>query len=150
MGAGIGAWLGPVGGYGMSGNYRRDYWKENGGMQLSNPAYYDVFYKACSKLLNDYDFRFFKFDGISAQFTSVGPDPGTVGEENAEGIIHAEQEMRKVKPDIFFNTTVGTWASPFWFHVTDAVWRQEADYAEIGNNKSDRERWITYRDRLVY
>lgn len=27
MNAGVGAWLGPVGGYGQSGNYRRDYWK---------------------------------------------------------------------------------------------------------------------------
>ena len=46
-GAGVGAWLGPVGGYGQSGNYRRDYWnKKGGGMQLSNPAYYAAFKKA--------------------------------------------------------------------------------------------------------
>ena len=150
MGAGIGAWLGPVGGYGTSGTYRRNYWKDKGGMQLSNPAYYQVFYDACSSMIRDYDFRFFKFDGISAQFSSVGPDDGVVGCENAEAIIRMEEEIRKIKPDVFFNTTVGTWASPFWFHVTDAVWRQESDYSEIGNNKSDRERWITYRDRLVY
>ena len=150
MQSGIGAWLGPVGGYGQSGNYRRGYWGDKGGMQLSNPAYYKVFYDACSNLIKNYDFRFFKFDGISAQWSSVGPDAGTVGEENAEGIIHAEMDMRKVKDDIFFNTSVGTWASPFWFHITDAVWRQENDFGTIGNQGSDRERWITYRDRLVY
>lgn len=44
----------------------------------------------------------------------------------------------------------GTWASPFWFHFTDAVWRQEGDYGEAGDQGTDRERWITYRDRLVY
>ena len=38
MGAGIGAWLGPVGGYGASGNHRRAYWSDKGGMQLSTPA----------------------------------------------------------------------------------------------------------------
>ncbi len=150
MGSGIGAWLGPVGGYGTSGNYRRSYWSSRGGMQLSNAAYYNVFYNACKYMLDNYDFRFFKFDGISAQWSSVGPDAGTTGEENAEGIISAEQAMRRIKPDIFFNTTVGTWASPFWFHITDAVWRQENDYGEIGNQGTDREKWITYRDRLVY
>lgn len=150
MGSGTGAWLGPVGGYGTSGTYRRNYWNGKGGMQLSNPAYYKVFLDACSMLTESYDFRFFKYDGISAQFSAVGPDAGTTGEENAEGIINIEREVRKLKADIFLNTTVGTWASPFWFQFTDAVWRQENDYGTIGNQGSDRERWITYRDRLVY
>ena len=154
MGAGQGAWLGPVGGYGTSGGYRKNYWNstKTGGMQLSNPLYYDVFVNAVTGLLRDkgYDFRFFKFDGISAQFSSVGPDAGATGNENAEAIIMAEQVLRGIKEDVFLNTTVGTWASPFWFQFTDAVWRQEKDYGEIGNNRNDRENWITYRDRLVY
>ncbi len=152
MGSGIGAWLGPVGGYGQSGNYRRKYWTDKGQvMQLSNPDYYQVFWDACKYMVDHYDFRFFKFDGISAQFSSVGPDDGTTGEENAEAIIELERQIRlQLRPDIFFNTTVGTWASPFWFHFTDAVWRQEQDYGTIGNNSIDRENWITYRDRLVY
>ena len=150
MNTGIGGWLGPVGGYGTSGNYRRNYWSSKGGMQLSNPAYNKVFLDACINMIKSYDFRFFKFDGISAQFSSVGPDAGTVGEENAEAIIGIEQKVRGIKEDIFFNTTVGTWASPFWFRFTDAVWRQENDYGTIGNQGTDRERWITYRDRLVY
>lgn len=149
-GAGIGAWLGPVGGYGTSGDLRRAYWNGKGGMQLSNPAYYKTFLDACQYMIDNYDFRFFKLDGISAQFSSVGPDNGYTGEENAEGIINIQREVRKMRPDMFFNTTVGTWASPFWFHFTDAVWRQEADYSTIGNQGDDRERWITYRDQLVY
>ena len=153
MGSGIGAWLGPVGGYGQSGNYRRAYWNGKGGMQLSNPAYYKAFTDAITDLCNKrgYDFRFFKFDGISDLFSATGPKNDANGDENAEGIINAERMVREtIKPDIFFNTTVGTWASPFWFHYTDAVWRQENDYGEIGNQGTDREKWITYRDRLVY
>lgn len=150
IGAGTGAWLGPVGGYGTSGDLRRQYWKDNGGMQLSNPLYYNVFLKSCSDMVDKYDFRFFKLDGISAQFSSVGPDEGNIGEENAEGIIDVLKAVREIRPDMFFNTTVGTWASPFWFHYTDAVWRQESDYGEIGDQGTDREKWITYRDRLVY
>ena len=152
MGAGQGAWLGPVGGYGTSGGYRRAYWNGKGGMQLNNPAYYEVFVNAVTNLLHTYgyDFRFFKFDGISAQFSSVGPDAGATGEENAEAIIMAEKVLRSIKEDVFLNTSVGTWASPFWFQYTDAVWRQEKDDGTIGNNSNSREKWITYRDRLVY
>lgn len=149
-GAGIGTWLGPVGGYGGSGEMRRGFWADRGGMQLSNPAYYKTFLDACKYMIDNYDFRFFKLDGISAQFSSTGPDAGYVGEENAEGIINILREVRKLRPDMFFNTTVGTWASPFWFHFTDAVWRQEADFATIGDQGDDRERWITYRDNLVH
>ncbi len=155
MGAGVGAWLGPVGGYGQSGNYRRNYWNQDnrGGMQLSNPAYYKVFKDAAYNLTkNQGDFNFFKFDGISAQFSAVGPDVGDQGNENAEGIIRLERYVREeLREDIFFNTTVGTWASPFWYEFTDATWRQENDYGEDANsNTIDRERWITYRDRLVH
>ena len=162
MGSGIGAWLGPVGGYGQSGNYRRAYWSNNGGMQLSNPAYYEAFLTAANNLVSNQDgvegfdrnsdnYIFFKFDGISGQFSSVGPDAGDTGNENAEGIIRLERYVREnLREDIFFNTTVGTWASPFWYQITDATWRQENDYGTIGNNSADRENWITYRDRLVY
>ena len=149
MGAGIGAWLGPVGGYGASGEYRRGYWKNRGGMQLSNPAYYDYFVKCSSDMIDKYDFRFFKYDGISAQFSAVGPDMTDAGIENCEAIISIENDVRRKRGDIFYNTTVGTWASPFWFHVSDAVWRQEGDFGKIGVG-DDREQWITYRDRLVY
>ena len=162
MGAGIGAWLGPVGGYGQSGNYRRAYWNGKGGMQLSNPAYYEVYLTAANNLVCQQDgvpgyqlgsdnYVFFKFDGISGQFSAVGPDAGDTGNENAEGIIRLEQVVRKnMREDIFFNTTVGTWASPFWYQISDATWRQENDHDRIGNNSINRENWITYRDRLVY
>ena len=150
MSTGIGAWLGPVGGYGQSGEYRRAYWRSKGGMQLSNEDYYNFFIRCCTNMIDRYDFRFFKFDGISAQASAIGPDEGTRGEENAEAIISIERAVRQKRPDIFLNTTVGTWASPFWFHFTDAVWRQEGDYGEAGDQGTDRERWITYRDRLVY
>lgn len=160
MNAGTGAWLGPVGGYGQSGTYRRKYWTDKGeSMVLSNPNYYKVFKDAATNLVNNQgskadghkSFEFFKFDGISAQLSAVGPDDGDTGNENAEGIIRLERFVREeLERDIFFNTTVGTWASPFWYHYTDATWRQENDYGTIGDNAIDREKWITYRDRLVY
>ncbi len=148
MNAGQGIWLGPVGGYGTSGNGRRAYWNGKGGMQLSNPEYYKVFLDACTHFVTSYDHRYFKFDGISNLFAAYGPKPGN--EEGAEGIIDIEQRVREIKPDIFLNTTVGTWASPFWYSVADATWRQEKDFGEMGNNPINRERWITYRDNLIH
>lgn len=150
MGTGIGAWLGPVGGYGGCGTYRRKYWSSQGGMQLSNEKYYNYFVDCCNNMIKNYDFRFFKFDGISAQGTAYGPDAGDTGIENAEAIINIERDVRKTRPDIFFNTTVGTWASPFWFHYSDAIWRQDADCSKISGIGTDREQWITYRDYMVY
>ncbi|MDY2698600.1 MAG: hypothetical protein SOV61_03560, partial [Lachnospiraceae bacterium] len=146
MNAHQGAWLGPVGGYGKSGDARRSYWSSKGGMNLSNPAYYKCFLDAVTNLVNNHDVRFFKFDGISTISNATGPD----GEEDAEGIINIEREARKIKEDLFINTSVGTWASPFWYRFTDATWRQDQDYGEIGNGSTDREKWITYRDHLVY
>ncbi len=157
MGAGVGAWLGPVGGYGQSGAYRKQYWSDKGGMQLSNPAYYETFLAAAKNLVENQhidgkgEYNFFKFDGISGQYSATGPDGGDTGNENAEGIIRLEQYVREnLKEDIFFNTTVGTWASPFWYQITDATWRQEDDFSRIGNNSINRENWITYRDNLVH
>ena len=155
-GAGVGAWLGPVGGYGQSGNYRRSYWSDKGGMQLSNPRYYQAFKDAAYNLVKNQgdNYTFFKFDGISNDFSATGPDRDLavdVANEDAEGIIRLERYVREeLREDIFFNTTVGTWASPFWYQITDATWRQENDHGEIGNNSNSRENWITYRDRLVY
>lgn len=153
MCTGIGMWLGPCGGYGGSGSKRNAYWTSRGGQhRLSYAPFYDVFKGAINDLVQKYDTRYFKFDGISQQYPHpVGPDENTAGIENCEGIIRAERYVREnVKEDIFFNTTVGTWASPFWFHFTDAVWRGQDDWNKAGNNPNDREAWITYRDKLVY
>ncbi|MCM1029124.1 MAG: hypothetical protein NC342_05260 [Pseudoflavonifractor sp.] len=151
MGTGLGAWLGPVGGYGNSGNMRRKYWTDRGQeMQLANPDYYKVFNDAIDNLANKlgYDFRYFKFDGISALNPATGPG----NTESAEAIIDIETQARKARPDIFLNTTVGTWASPFWYRYTDATWRQGEDCkllsgAQFGDG---REAWISYRDNMVY
>ena len=149
--SGIGAWLGPVGGYGSSKAQRLAYWNSThspaiSNFQLSNKEYFDAFVGRCSQMVQDYDMRFFKFDGISDFFSATGPK----NEEDAEGIIKVLSALRKKREDLFFNCTVGTWASPFWFHYGDAVWRQEDDFGTIGDQGNNREKWITYRDRLVY
>lgn len=153
MCSGQGAWLGPCGGYDIAGDERKAYWTRQGlECNLYNKKYYDVFVTACRNLCTSYDFRYFKFDGISSLSTAYGPNmKATNGEEDAEGIISVENDIRyNIKPDIFFNTTVGTWASPLWLNISDAVWRQENDHGLKGSNSNTRERWITYRDNLIH
>lgn len=153
MCSGQGAWLGPCGGYDIAGDERKAYWTKQGlECNLYNKKYYDVFVTACRNLCKSYDFRYFKFDGISSLSTAYGPNmKATNGEEDAEGIISVERDIREnIKPDIFFNTTVGTWASPLWLNISDAVWRQENDHGLKGSNPNTRERWITYRDNLIH
>ena len=153
MKSGLGTWLGPVGGYGHSKALRLGNWNKNhpdnqiGNFQLSNKEYFDAFVGRCSQMVRDYEMRYFKFDGISAQFHAKGPS----GLEDAEGIISVLSELRKVRKDLFINTTVGTWSSPFWLHYSDSLWRQENDFQEHGPAAGDpRDKWMTYRDRLVY
>lgn len=151
QGAGIGAWLGPVGGYGASKGKRLAHWNKNhpnnqiGNFQLSNKEYFDAFVGRCSQMVKDYDMRYFKFDGISTNFHSRGPG----NEEDAEGILRVVTALRKQRGDLYINCTVGTWASPFWFRYADSVWRQENDWGDMGEGDK-RDQWITYRDRLVH
>ncbi len=150
--AGIGTWLGPVGGYGASKSMRLANWNRHhpdnriDNFRLSNKEYFDAFVGRCRQMIQDYGMRYFKFDGISTKFHAKGP----ANIEDAEGILSVIAALREAKRDVFVNTTVGTWASPFWFMHADSVWRQENDFGQVGNAGDARDRWITYRDRLVH
>ena len=154
--AGIGTWLGPVGGYGSSKKMRLAFWNKNhpnnqiNNFQLSNDEYFDAFTGRCKQMIKSYDMRYFKFDGISAIPHAYGPAKSPTGVEDAEGILRVLTELRQARPDIFINTTVGTWASPFWFMYADSIWRQENDFGRKGTAGDPRDQWITYRDRLVH
>lgn len=150
--ASIGTWLGPVGGYGSSKQQRLNYWNEAhpndriSSFRLSDHEYFRAFTGRCKQMVKDYGMSYFKFDGISTAFHAKGP----MEEEDAEGIISVLETLRGVKKDLFINTTVGSWASPFWYHYTDCLWRQENDFGQVGNMGDARDKWLSYRDRLVY
>ncbi len=150
--AGLGTWLGPVGGYGDSKRMRLAHWNKKhpknqiDNFRLSNQEYFDAFVGRCRQMIKDYGMRYFKFDGISTKFHAKGP----ANIEDAEGILSVIAGLREEKPDVFINATVGTWASPFWYMHADSVWRQEDDFNQMGHAGDARDRWITYRDRLVH
>lgn len=150
--AGTGAWLSPWGGYGGSKSQRVAFWNSThdpdiGEFHLSNAEYYDAFRGRCQQMLADYDMRYFKFDGIGAGTFATGPASGN--DADIDGLLRLQRDLRQTRPDVFINSTVGTWASPFWLLTSDSIWRQGEDvsFAGTGNN---RERWITYHDNMVY
>jgi hypothetical protein len=57
--------------------------------------------------------------------------------------------LRGLQPTVFFNPSTGTWPSPFWLRYADSIWRQGSDTSLAGKG-SDRQSWITYRDREIY
>ncbi len=151
--AGIGAWLGPVGGYHASKIARIKNWNDKhpgnqiNNFELANKEYFDAFSGRCLQMVKDYDMRYFKFDGISTDPSAKGPAANR--EEDVEGILELINTLRAQKPDLFINCTVGTWASPFWYMYADSIWRQGGDYGFAGEG-NNREKWITYRDSVVY
>ncbi|MGB2865804.1 MAG: hypothetical protein WBC05_20905, partial [Sedimentisphaerales bacterium] len=112
----LGAWLSPFGGYGKAKEARLKYGRQQGfetnksGFSLAGTKYFGRFSDVCIKMIHDYDLNYFKFDGIG-----VGGRPaGTTAEfaSDMQALLRLMSELRRVKPDVFINTTTGTWSSP--------------------------------------
>ncbi|MFC1633749.1 enterotoxin [Planctomycetota bacterium] len=149
----LGAWLSPFGGYGKAKEERLKYGREQGfeinksGFSLAGPKYYGRFRDVCAKMLREYGLNYFKFDGIG-----VGGRPaGTTAEfaSDMKALLRLISELRQVRPNVFINTTTGTWASPYWLSYSDSIWRSGRDWGTHGWG-SKRQQQITYRDKETY
>ena len=149
----LGAWLSPFGGYGKAKEARLKYGRAQGfetnqsGFSLAGTKYFGRFRDVCVKMIKDYDLNYFKFDGIGA-----GDRPaGTTAEfaSDMEALLRLMSELRLVKPDVFINTTTGTWSSPYWLWHCDSTWRSGADWGKHGTG-TERRQQITYRDKETY
>jgi len=149
----LGAWLSPFGGYGKAKEARLKYGRQQGfetnksGFSLAGKKYFGRFRDVCVKMINDYDLNYFKFDGIG-----VGGRPaGTTAEfaSDMQALLRLMSELRRVKPDVFINTTTGTWSSPYWLWHCDSTWRSGHDWNKHGAG-TERQQQITYRDKETY
>ena len=89
--------------------------------------------------------RLLKLDGIG--------NPAGISEtleEDFDSAVALIAEIRKISSDIFINLSTGTWPSPFWLLHSDTVWRRGHDHFFEGAVGPARERWINYRDAMVY
>lgn len=153
-GCSVGVWMSPCGGYNEScrrrvanaarlGLAKADDSK----LKLSNPVYYAAFRDRVLQMIRDYDLNIFKFDRIGGGTVHKELKPEHVPE--AEAMLRLVEEIRAAKPDTFVNATVGTWASPFWLHWVDSVWRGGWDFYCLGTG-TGRQRWLTYRDDHIH
>ena len=149
----LGAWLSPFGGYGQAKEARLKYGRQQGfetnksGFSLAGKKYFGRFRDVCIKMIHDYDLNYFKFDGIG-----VGGRPaGTTAEfaSDMQALLRLMSELRRVKPDVFINTTTGTWSSPYWLWHCDSTWRSGRDWGKHGTG-TERRQQITYRDKETY
>lgn len=152
-GARIGTWISPWGGYSRAKAERLEYGKTQGfevnrhGFALSGPKYYQRFREVCVGQMRDYDVSYFKFDGIGPGDVSSGA--GTEYGPDIETLLELITDLRKVRADVFVNTTVGTWPSPYWLWYSDSIWRTGRDVGFHGPG-STRQQWLTYRDKIGY
>lgn len=134
----LGIWISPAGGYG--GAPQRLQWARQAGLvpreanlDLDYPAYYDWWVKRCSTLIGNEGVNYFKWDNATS-FVSLAA---------------IARQLRKLDPNLFINTTVNTFPSPFFLNSMDATWRGGDDCGWFGPGNS-RERYITYRDKELY
>lgn len=152
-GAALGTWISPWGGYSRAKTARLQYGREqgfemaHGGFSLAGPTYYARFRDVCMEHAEEYGVRYFKFDGIGKGASAAGP--GEQFGADIEAMLDLIAELRGKQPDLFFNTTVGTWPSPYWLFFSDSIWRGDADLSYHGTG-TRRQQWLTFRDKTAY
>jgi len=152
IGAGIGVWMSPWGGYDKAKQQRVAAGTKAGleivdnGFALSGPKYYNAFRETSLRMIRDFGVNQFKFDGTGNADRVV---PGSFFDSDFDAAIALITELRTQKPDLFVNLTTGTYPSPFWLQYADSIWRggDDHDFLGVGSN---RQRWITYRDANTY
>jgi hypothetical protein len=151
IGAAMGIWLSPWGGYEEAKEQRLAFGRKNGfeinegGFALSGPKYYARFREVSFDFIHD-RVNQFKIDGTGNVDRVF---PGSNFDSDFAAAICLIQDWRIKKPDLYVNLTTGTYPSPFWLRYADSIWRGGEDHSFAGVG-SWREKWITYRDGQTY
>lgn len=142
FGADFGIWISPTGGYfGLTDRLhsckKYDGISEDASVfDLADPIYEKWFSDKCFSLVRDNNVSFFKWDRI-----------GENADQHFLNLCALAKKLRRERPHLFINASVGTWPSPFWLNHVDSTWRGGADIAFYNRNIGDkRDQWISYRD----
>jgi hypothetical protein len=155
VGAGIGVWMSPWGGYDIRKPQRLEYGaKQNppfetneNGFTLTGPVYYAYFTKVATDFIKKYGVSIFKLDGVGEGNEASGAN--LAFQSDIEAFLKFTGELRKIKPDIYLSLTIGTWPSVYFLKYGDATWRS-GDDTNVRGKGSRRQQWINYRDSVVY
>ncbi len=151
----MGVWVSPWGGYDQEKISRLasiktlhlPFTPNDNGLSLADKNYFDYFKQLTTGFVKEQGVVSFKFDGVGAGNGASGA--GEKYAQDVEAFLRVITDLRKIKPDLFFNLTVGTWPSPYWLNYGDAIWRAGGDMGLLGAG-TKRQQWITYRDAEVY
>jgi hypothetical protein len=155
VGAGIGVWMSPWGGYDIRKPQRLEYGaKQNppfetnaNGFTLTGPVYYKYFTGVATDFIKKYGVSIFKLDGVGEGNEASGSN--LAWQSDIEAFLRFTGELRKIKPDIYLSLTIGTWPSVYFLKYGDATWRS-GDDTNVRGKGSRRQQWINYRDSVVY
>lgn len=151
----LGVWISPWGGYDEAKIQRLAYGHKQvppfetnaNGFSLSGSNYYKRFVNVASDFIKNQGVSMFKFDGVGVGNDSEGANANY--EKDINALLKLIPDLRKIKPDLYFSLTVGTWPSPYWTFYGDAIWRNGDDTGLTGVG-SKRQQWITFRDAETY
>lgn len=154
-GVNMGVWISPWGGYGESQEERikssRDIKPPLGtnghGFSLADNNYFNFFINIATNFIKNQGVVIFKFDGVGSGNNAAGATQAY--QNDIEGLLRVMTVLRKVKPDVYFSITVGTWPSPYWLEYGDNIWRSGGDFGKTGEGNA-RQQWLNYRDEQVY
>lgn len=156
-GGSLSVWMSPFGGYGASKAARLDLnaskpegerlETRSGGFDIGGERYGQRFRDVVFRMMDEFNVKGFKFDGVGAGLGQTGPADGRLGEY--EAILALMRDMRDYRSDVFINITVGSWGSPYWLWYTDSVFRDGAD-VEFAGEGALQTQYVTGRDGAVY
>lgn len=153
--AAMGVWVSPWGGYDEEKISRLasiktlhlPFTPNENGLSLADKNYFNYFKTLTEGFIRQQGVRSFKFDGVGAGNGASGA--GEKYAKDVEAFLRIIHDLRKIRPDLYFNLTVGTWPSPYWLNYGDAIWRAGGDMGLLGAG-TKRQQWINYRDAEVY
>ncbi len=159
MGARLGIWIGPIGGY-FQRDVRVNWMKERGyetvggQMCVAGERYRALLKKRVVDFIRNDRVDYFKWDGIqfSCSEPGHGHPPDIYSRRAAmEAVAELSRAARSEGKDMFLNITSGTWLSPWWVKYADTIWMQGQDYgfADVPSI-SRRDQSTTYRDSVLF
>ena len=157
IGAGLGLWLSPRGGYTirlwrrMLNNLGKGYEKNLFGYCLPAQKYFSFFQNKIIEFTQK-GVVYYKVDNIGEYCLSPFHHhrKGRYSNEAyLDAMLNIIETARRQNPEVYFNLTRGTWLSPFWLLWADCIWLGGMDYGFTGFGPA-REKLITYRDQMIY
>ncbi|WP_430973758.1 NPCBM/NEW2 domain-containing protein [Sunxiuqinia rutila] len=130
----LGLWLSPSSGYDHGPWLVKQGYPQNGTrgkfICQSDPRYAHNLSEKINTLINDYDIRFFKYDGICFNCDAENHNhlPGDYSKEaNVDALIELLKDVRTANPDVYIDLTCGMWLSPWWLQYSSSVWGELYD-----------------------